>query len=131
MRLHAGRRVAAAAVALVLWVSPAFAKTMSKETDTNQDGRTDQVKTFLKGRQLVLTEFDRNFDGKVDRRKLSQWGMKRLVPGEPPIPGYETLFVEEDNNFDGKIDVYREKGNKNASKKIGQPIDVNFHSSSS
>ena len=93
--------------------------------DKNGDGKPDQFTTMLKGRNLMLKENDRNFNGLIDQRKLVTWSAEKLkVPGQAPVPGYVSLWTEEDNNFDGKIDRYTEKGNKNASKeKVGKPID--------
>lgn len=94
--------------------------------DTNGDGKPDQFITMLKGRNLMLKESDRNFDGRIDQRKLVTWSAERLkIPGQTPIPGYIPLWTEGDDNFDGKIDIYTERGNKNPSKeKMGKPIDV-------
>ncbi len=93
--------------------------------DTNKDGKPDQFVTMLKGRNLMLREYDRNFDGRIDKRQLVAWSAARLkIPGQGPIPGYVPLWTEFDDNYDGKIDKYTEKGNKNPSKeKIGQLID--------
>lgn len=105
-------------------------KTTAK--DTNQDGNPDTFTEMLKGRALVLRESDRNFDGRVDRRWLTEWDAnKRLMTGmsrnNTPqytiVPGYKTLWSEEDNDFDGKIDVYQERGNQNPSQeRIGRSI---------
>lgn len=101
--------------------------------DTNKDGKPDSFTTFLKGRNLVLRESDRNFDGKIDRRWLTQWNAGRRLPlglinnrlEYVTVPGYTTLWSEEDNDFDGKIDAVTERGNQNASKeRIGKPIDT-------
>jgi hypothetical protein len=93
--------------------------------DRNGDGKPDQFKQMLKGRTLVLKETDRNFDGKIDRRQLDQWGTRKFGPGIPEVPGYITLWKEEDNDHDGKIDVYHERGNKSPSKaRIGKPIET-------
>ena len=93
--------------------------------DSNKDGKPDQFYELLKGKNLVLKEYDRNYDGKIDKRQLVEWGMIKYAPNIQPTPGYKTIWKEEDNNFDGKIDVCREKGNKEAAlKKIGQPIDT-------
>jgi len=98
--------------------------------DLNHDGKPDSFSEFLKGRNLVLKEFDRNFDGKIDRRSLVQWDPNKGVNvynggrvQRIPTPGYTTLWSEEDNDFDGKIDVYKERGNKNPpTEKIGKSI---------
>lgn len=93
-------------------------------SDTNKDGKPDKWNLALKGRLLVQREYDRNFDGKIDRRALTAWGMIKYGPGQPATPGYITLWSEEDNDFDGKVDVYKEKGNKNPPKdRIGKPIN--------
>ena len=93
--------------------------------DSNKDGKPDQFYEMLKGKNLLMKEYDRNYDGKIDKRQLVEWGMIKYGPKTTPIPGYKTVWKEEDNNFDGKIDVYREKGNKEAAKKkIGKPIDT-------
>ncbi len=100
--------------------------------DTNHDRKPDQYNQMLKGRELVLKEHDRNFDGLIDRRVLAQWDPnKKVMTGMignrmiyVPNPGYINLWVEEDNDFDGKIDNYREKGNADAAKaKIGKPMN--------
>ena len=93
--------------------------------DTNGDGKPNQFITMIKGRNLILKEYDRNFDGRIDKRKLVEWSASRLrLPRQAPLPGYVPLWIESDDNYDGKIDKYTEKGNKNASKeKIGQMID--------
>ena len=93
--------------------------------DSNYDKKPDQFFTLLKGRNLMLREYDKNFDGKIDKRQLVEWSPTRLkIPGQPAIPGYVPLWTEEDKDFDGKIDSYTEKGNKNPSKeKIGKFID--------
>ncbi len=93
--------------------------------DSNGDGKPDTFKQMLKGRTLVLKEIDRNFDGKIDRRQLDQWGERKFGPGIAPVPGYIALWKEEDNDYDGKVDVYHERGNKSPSKaRIGKPIDT-------
>ena len=74
--------------------------------DTNGDGKPDLFKEFLKGRNLIMVERDRNFDGRVDQKKLQEWSMRRLVPGQPPIPGYISLSKDEDNDFDGKLELH-------------------------
>ncbi|PIU40740.1 MAG: hypothetical protein COT00_00130 [Candidatus Omnitrophica bacterium CG07_land_8_20_14_0_80_50_8] len=109
------------------------AKGVRRQTakDTNHDGKPDEFLTFLKGRDLVLKEYDRNFDGRIDKRMLQRWDPNRKIttfingrPGSIPNPSYLTLRREEDNNFDGKIDVYRERENKNPpADKIGKEID--------
>ncbi len=100
--------------------------------DTNKDGKPDVFLEFLKGRNLVLRESDRNFDGKIDRRWLTQWdpskrlmtGMSNNRPQYSLVPGYITLWAEEDNNFDGKIDAYTERGNQNPPKdRLGKPME--------
>lgn len=91
--------------------------------DTNKDGKMDRFMDFLKGRMVVLWEMDRNFDGKVDRRQLDEWGERRLVPGQPTIPGYKMIWREEDNDYDGIIDVYKENKKSNSKNNpVGQPI---------
>ena len=98
--------------------------TASVAADTNHDGKPDQFKQMLKGRNVVLVESDRNADGKIDQRRLTEWGMRKLGPGQPQIPAYITTWEEDDNNFDGKIDVYKEKGNKNPDQsRIGKAIE--------
>ena len=105
------------------------AKTIAKDTHHNR--RPDYFQTFLKGRELVLREYDRNFDGRIDKRALMQWDPNKKITvvtngrvGTIPNPGYRWIWKEEDNNFDGKIDVYQERDNKNPSvDKIGKEID--------
>lgn len=80
--------------------------------DTNGDSKPDEFKEFLKGRDLVMTEKDRNFDGKIDQRMVKEWQMRRLIYGQPPIPGYVTLSKDEDNDFDGKFELHWERSKK-------------------
>ena len=80
--------------------------------DTNGDGKPDLFKEFLKGRNLIMVERDRNFDGRVDQKKLQEWSMRRLVPGQPPIPGYISLSKDEDNDFDGKFELHWKRGDR-------------------
>ncbi|OIO38020.1 MAG: hypothetical protein AUJ72_03310 [Candidatus Omnitrophica bacterium CG1_02_46_14] len=99
--------------------------------DTNHDGKPDYFQTFIQGRGVVLREYDRNFDGRIDRRMLMQWdGNKKITTflngrlGSIPNPGYVYIWKEEDNDYDGKIDVYQERGNKKPStEKIGKEMD--------
>lgn len=105
----------------------------STARDTNKDERPDYFSEMLKGRNVVLRESDRNFDGRIDRRWLTQWDPnKRMITGMTSnhlpqytvVPGYITVWSEEDNDYDGKIDVYTERGNKNPSQeKIGKRIE--------
>ncbi len=105
-------------------------KTKSIAKDSNHDGKPDLFQEMLKGRNLVLKESDRNYDGKIDQRVLQQWDANKRIttfmngrPGHIPNPGYTWIWKERDNDFDGKIDDYLERGNKNPSKeKIGQPM---------
>ena len=97
----------------------------TKAKDTNGDGKPNQFIEFIKGRNLILKESDRNFDGKIDKRSLQEWGERRLVPGQPPIPGYVSLWTEEDNNFDGIVDVYKERHTSTPKEsRAGKPIDT-------
>ena len=106
-------------------------KTKTIAKDTNHDGRPDSFQKLLKGRELVLKEYDRNFDGRIDKRELRQWDANKKIAivmngrvSSIPNPGYKWVWKEEDNNYDGKIDVYQERGNKNPStEKIGQEMD--------
>lgn len=92
--------------------------------DTNKDGRPDEITTRMKGRLILLKEYDRNFDGLVDKRKWSEWGSRRLAPGQPEVPGYQTMWREEDDDFDGRIDHAFVKGDAAAAKaKIGKPME--------
>lgn len=116
-------------------------KLVQKATDTNADGKPDQFQTFPGGsRDLAIKEYDRNFDGKIDKRAWTQWDPSKTLPSVSngrithiPNPGYTTLKKEEDNNFDGVIDVdYRkkEKGQKSpvVNSRVGEPIDQALHS---
>ncbi|HTL70864.1 MAG TPA: hypothetical protein VL404_06195 [Candidatus Eisenbacteria bacterium] len=91
--------------------------------DSNADGKPDKFQKMLKGPQLLLKEYDMNFDGRIDHRKIVEWTMIRYSPGTPKTPGYRNVMREEDSDYDGKIDLYREKGNKDPKKKIGEPMD--------
>jgi hypothetical protein len=100
--------------------------------DTNGDGKPDKFYTDLKGRQLMLKEFDHNGDGKVDERREEAWDPNKAISsprangtmGRIPNPGYVIVWRERDTNFDGIIDEYGERGNaKAAGKKVGKPID--------
>lgn len=113
------------------WISyDAEGKTKTISKDTNHDGKPDSFQEMLKGRNLILKESDRNYDGKIDQRALQQWDANKRIttfmdgrPSTIPNPGYTWIWKEQDNDFDGKIDDYLERGNKNPSKeKIGQPI---------
>jgi hypothetical protein len=72
---------------------------------------------------IVLREVDTNFDGKIDKRRLTEWTLLKYGPGIPEIPGYKNLWREEDTDFDGNVDIYTEKGQKTPSDKIGKPMD--------
>jgi len=102
-----------------------------EQKDKNHDGKPDQFYTFVKGRELVIKEYDRNFDGKIDRRLFTRWDASKTIPlmigdrfTHTPNPGYEILSKEEDNDFDGTIDVYFDKKDKTKTK-TGQPMDTN------
>ncbi len=98
--------------------------------DGNKDGKPDQFWAMIQGRNVVLREADRNYDGRIDMRSLNQWDPeKRLttMAGSRVVttstPGYVSLWIEQDDDFDAKIDIYRERGNKNPSpSKIGQAM---------
>lgn len=106
-------------------------KLKSTATDTNKDGKPDSFKELIGGdRGLVLKENDANFDGKIDKRSLSQWDPNKSVmtmegnrPTRIPMPGYKTLWIEQDKDFDGKIDVYKNSLNKDAQDRKGQSIE--------
>ncbi len=101
-------------------------------SDSNHDGKPDYFQELLKGRDLVLREYDRNYDGKIDERMLMRWDNNKKIPtfvrGKPgwiPTPGYTWIWIEEDNDFDGKIDVYGERGHGHPSKaRIGQKMQT-------
>lgn len=97
-------------------------KLQATARDTNKDGEPDQFKQFLKGKSLILREFDRNFDAKIDMRKLSEWGVVRRESGGRAIPSYITLQREEDNDFDGIVDSYYDRYDRQSTLKIGQRI---------
>ena len=110
-------------------------KLLQKTTDTNGDGKPDQFHTPLSGsREFVLKEYDRNFDGKIDKRALTRWDGDKTIPivmgnsvRRSPNPGYVTIWKEEDDDFDGVIDKYYMKKDKTkkeqpAEAKVGQPI---------
>ena len=95
---------------------------MGNARDTNNDGKPDQFRQLLRGRDLILREFDRNFDGKIDMKKVSEWGIVRRATNQPPVPSYVTLEREEDNNYDGLVDSYYYRYDRQSTKKIGKPI---------
>lgn len=110
---------------------------LQKATDTNKDGKPDQFSTPLNGsREFVLKEYDRNFDGKIDKRTLTRWDGDKTIPivmgnsvRRSPNPGYVTIWKEEDDDFDSVIDKYymkKDKAKKEqlAETKVGQPIDI-------
>ena len=112
-------------------------KLLQKTKDTNADGKPDEYSSYPQGsRNFVLKELDRNFDGKIDKRSLSQWDPnkgisiwdgKRII--KTPVPGYSPIWKEGDNDFDGIIDTYHEKKQKNETaappkNKVGQAIDI-------
>jgi hypothetical protein len=92
--------------------------------DTNDDGKPDYHQLLLQGRMLILREYDTNFDGKIDRRRLVEWATIKYGPGLPETPGYKNIWREEDTNFDGVTDVFTEKGKQGVSDKIGKPMDT-------
>lgn len=95
---------------------------MRTSRDTNADGKPDSHQLLLKGRILILREVDKNFDGKIDQRRLVEWTTFRYGPSQPEIPGYRNLWREEDTDFDGIVDVYTERGQKAPSERIGKPM---------
>ena len=105
-------------------------KMVRSENDTNDDGKPDQFYTYLGVRNFVTREYDRNFDGKIDRRTYGQWDNNRTItiPNgtrmmKIPNPGYRTIWSESDDNFDGIIDVYTDK-RKGIKTKAGQKMDL-------
>jgi len=103
---------------------------LQKAHDSNGDGKPDQFSSFVNGdRSAVTREYDRNFDGKIDRRIFLKWDAAKTIPvmngtrlTRIPNPGYATVWEERDDNYDGIIDYYRDKKDKTHDKK-GQPID--------
>lgn len=101
-----------------------------KATDSNADGKPDQYMFFPKGgRELVLKEYDKNFDGKIDKRSFSFWDPNKKIsyPNgnrmmSTPNPGYRVITSETDADFDGIIDQYLNKEDRKISK-LGQAID--------
>jgi hypothetical protein len=99
-----------------------------EDRDTDKDGKPDAFYEYPEGsRQFVWKQYDRNGDGKIDRRLYKQWRPDRKttliigsMPTSIPTPSYVTLIKEEDNDYDGIIDAYYEKGSKDT--KVGQPI---------
>ena len=129
---HLLKKYSALFIFLFIFLPAAQAKDKINGKDTNGDGKPDRFSLFVKGRELVLREADRNFDGKIDRRALQRWnGDKKIRTfinnrvSSIPTPGYENVWVEEDNDYDGKVDVYKEKGKKDAGNdRVGKPIDT-------
>ncbi|MBI4432552.1 MAG: hypothetical protein HY592_03615 [Candidatus Omnitrophica bacterium] len=111
-------------LAIAIFLMSGFAggeevKPKTSEKDANNDGKPDSFKTFLKGRNLILREEDTNFDGKIDKRRLTQWDPDKKLQifmnnrmQSTPNPGYVTLWREEDTDFDGKMDFRKERGKK-------------------
>ena len=99
--------------------------------DNNGDGKPDQFYTFIHGgRDFVIREYDRNFDGKIDKRLLVHWDAGKTIPilngtrmTRIPNPGYGSVWKEEDNDFDGMIDVYVDKRDKTKTR-VGQKIST-------
>lgn len=88
-------------------------------SDTNQDGKPDYWKHPVRG-LVILRERDRNFDGKVDDRQLTDFIYDSTLKFNRHLP----LWHELDGNFDGTIDMYRVRGQKKPlPDRTGQPID--------
>lgn len=103
--------------------------TLRTAKDTNMDGKADYFKQMVRGRDLIIKEYDRNHDGKIDRRIMSEWDPNKKMSiftnklESIAMPGYRNVWREEDNDFDGKIDAYWERKKPDAGKdKIGKPI---------
>ena len=102
-----------------------------KSMDKNKDGRPDQFVQMLVGQSVILKEWDRNFDGKIDKRSVMEHQPARqqqlMIGGKMQsilMPGYNVIVSVEDKDFDGKVDAYKNKQEDQAKWKshIGKPF---------
>ncbi len=77
-------------------------------SDTNADGKADSWKHPIRA-MLILREKDRNHDGSVDERMVTDFIYDKTLKIHRHLP----LWREIDEDHDGKIDVYRVRGEQN------------------
>jgi len=88
-------------------------------SDTNADGQPDSWKHPIRG-MLILREKDRNYDGRVDDRMVTDFIYDKTLKLHRHLP----LWKELDEDYDGVIDAYRVRGEQNPiPDRCGQAID--------
>jgi hypothetical protein len=76
-------------------------------SDTNGDGKPDSWKHPIRG-MMILKEKDRNFDGRVDDRQVTDFVYDKTLKFNRHL--YQ--WRETDDDFDGIVDTYRVRGEK-------------------
>jgi hypothetical protein len=74
-------------------------------SDTNLDGKPDYWKHPIRA-MMILRERDRNFDGRVDERSVTDFIYDRALKFNRHL----SLWRESDDDFNGAIDVYKVRG---------------------
>lgn len=88
-------------------------------SDTNGDAKPDYWKHPIKA-MMILREKDRNFDGRVDDRQVTDFIYDKVLKFNRHL----YLWRESDDNYDGKVDVYKVRGEKEPKPdRRGQAID--------
>jgi hypothetical protein len=76
-------------------------------SDTNADGKPDSWKHPIRG-MMILKEKDRNFDGRVDDRQVTDFVYDKTLKFNRHL--YQ--WREMDDDYDGVVDTYRVRGEK-------------------
>lgn len=88
-------------------------------SDTNGDQKPDSWKHPIRA-MMILREKDRNFDGRVDDRQVTDLIYDKNLKFDRHL----YLWKESDDNHDGTIDTYRVRGEKNpVPNRVGQKMD--------
>ncbi len=88
-------------------------------SDTNGDGKPDSWKHPLRG-MTILRERDRNFDGRVDERQVTDFIYDKTLKFNRHL----YIWKESDGNHDGVIDLYKVRGEKSPKPdRVGQKMD--------
>jgi hypothetical protein len=88
-------------------------------SDTNADGRPDVWRHPIRA-MMILREHDRNFDGRVDERQVTDFIYDRILK----FSRHVYLWRESDDDYDGKIDTHKVRGEKEPKPdRRGQTID--------